>query len=63
MLELVETQAVSDGELAERVRSGDTAAFAELWQRHYRPAYRAASQFSRMIDPDDLLSEAYLRVY
>lgn len=63
MLELVETQAASDGELAERVRSGDTAAFAELWQRHYRPAYRAASQFSRMIDPDDLLSEAYLRVY
>ncbi|NYF09232.1 RNA polymerase sigma factor (sigma-70 family) [Leifsonia sp. AK011] len=53
----------SDAELTERIRSGDTRAFAELWQRHYRPAYRAAMQFSRIMEPDDLLSEAYLRVY
>ena len=55
--------AASDAELSERIRSGDTRAFAELWQRHYRPAYRAAQQFARTMEPDDLISEAYLRVY
>ena len=53
----------SDAELTERIRNGDTRAFAELWQRHYRPAYRAAQQFARTMEPDDLISEAYLRVY
>ncbi|MDH6182285.1 RNA polymerase sigma factor (sigma-70 family) [Microbacteriaceae bacterium SG_E_30_P1] len=63
MLETDVATVTSDAELIERIRSGDTRAFGELWQRHYRPAYRAAQQFSRTIEPDDLISEAYLRVY
>jgi RNA polymerase sigma factor (sigma-70 family) len=52
----------SDTELIERARSGDTSAFAELWRRHFRPAARVARQFTS-IDADDLVSEAYVRIY
>ena len=53
----------SDAELIERARSGDSAAFGELWRRHYRPAVRVARQFTSSIDADDLVSEAYARIY
>ena len=53
----------SDTELIERARSGDTSAFAELWRRHYRPAARVARQFTSSIDADDLVSEAYARIF
>ncbi|MBN9606050.1 MAG: sigma-70 family RNA polymerase sigma factor [Actinomycetales bacterium] len=52
----------SDTELIERARSGDSRAFGELWRRHYLPAVRAARQFTS-IDADDLVSEAYTRIY
>jgi len=52
----------SDAELIECARSGDTSAFAELWRRHFRPAARVARQFTS-IDADDLVSEAYVRIY
>lgn len=52
----------SDTELIESARSGDTSAFAELWRRHFRPAARVARQFTS-IDADDLVSEAYARIY
>ncbi len=52
----------SDGEYIERARAGDTSAFAELWRRHYRSAVRVARQFTS-IDADDLVSEAYVRIY
>ncbi len=63
MSEVEIASAVSDAELITRVRGGETDAFAELWRRHYRPAHRAAALVARWADPDDLLSEAYLRVY
>lgn len=53
----------SDAELIEWVRSGDTRAFGELWRRHYRSAARVARQFTSSIDADDLVSEAYARIY
>src|SRR3954447_3385882 len=53
----------SDTELIESARSGDTSAFAELWRRHYRCAARVARQFTSSIDADDLVSEAYTRIY
>jgi RNA polymerase sigma factor (sigma-70 family) len=53
----------SDAELIERARSGDSGAFGELWRRHYRPAARVARQFTSSIDADDLVSEAYARIY
>ena len=52
----------SDADLVERARTGDRRAFGELWNRHYRPAIRAARQFTS-IDADDLVSEAYTRIY
>jgi RNA polymerase sigma factor (sigma-70 family) len=53
----------SDAELIERARSGDTRSFGELWRRHYRSAARVARQFTSSIDADDLVSEAYARIY
>ena len=53
----------SDAELIELARSGDTRAFGELWRRHYRSAARVARQFTSSIDADDLVSEAYARIY
>jgi RNA polymerase sigma factor (sigma-70 family) len=53
----------SDADLIERARSGDPRAFGELWRRHYRSAARVARQFTSSIDADDLVSEAYARIY
>ena len=53
----------SDEELVERTRSGDQRAFAELWRRHFRSGARVARQFTSSIDADDLVSEAYTRIY
>jgi RNA polymerase sigma factor (sigma-70 family) len=53
----------SDQELIDSARSGDTSAFAELWRRHYRSAARVARQFTSSIDADDLVSEAYARIF
>ena len=53
----------SDEELVANARSGDQSAFAELWRRHYRSGARVARQFTSSIDADDLVSEAYTRIY
>jgi RNA polymerase sigma factor (sigma-70 family) len=53
----------SDEALVERARSGDQRAFAELWRRHYRSGARVARQFTSSLDADDLVSEAYTRIY
>ncbi|WP_162621909.1 sigma-70 family RNA polymerase sigma factor [Microbacterium suaedae] len=54
---------VSDGDLVLRSRSGDTAAFAELWSRHYRSGVTAARNITSSIDPDDLVQEAYAKIF
>ncbi|MGN6324466.1 sigma-70 family RNA polymerase sigma factor [Pseudolysinimonas sp.] len=53
----------SDAELIESARSGDTRAYGELWQRHFRSAARVARQCTSSIDADDLVSEAYARIF
>lgn len=53
----------SDEALIERTRAGDRRAFAELWRRHFRSGARVARQFTSSIDADDLVSEAYTRIY
>jgi RNA polymerase sigma factor (sigma-70 family) len=53
----------SDETLIANARSGDQAAFAELWRRHFRSGARVARQFTSSIDADDLVSEAYTRIY
>lgn len=57
-----ETQ-VSDAELVLLARAGDRAAFAELWERHARSGLRVARQVTSSLDPEDLVSEAYTRIY
>ncbi len=53
----------SDEALIEQTRAGDQRAFAELWRRHYRSGARVARQFTSSVDADDLVAEAYTRIY
>ncbi|MCU1556048.1 MAG: sigma-70 family polymerase sigma factor [Microbacteriaceae bacterium] len=53
----------SDESLVLLARAGDRNAFAELWQRHARSGMRVARQFTSSLDADDLVSEAYTRIY
>ncbi|QNE45939.1 sigma-70 family RNA polymerase sigma factor [Glaciihabitans sp. INWT7] len=53
----------SDESLVALARAGDRSAFAQLWQRHARSGLRVARQFTSSIDADDLVSEAYARIY
>lgn len=55
--------AESDEELVERARRGNKSAFGELWQRHFRSGARVARQFTSSLDADDLVAEAYTRIY
>ncbi|MCU1421671.1 MAG: sigma-70 family polymerase sigma factor [Microbacteriaceae bacterium] len=53
----------SDESLVLLARAGDKSAFAELWQRHARSGMRVARQFTSSSEADDLVSEAYVRIY
>jgi RNA polymerase sigma factor (sigma-70 family) len=52
----------SDATLVSRTREGDETAFAELWRRHAAAGRTVARGFSSF-DPDDLVSESFLRLY
>ena len=52
-----------DAALAELARAGNSDAFAELWTRHVGAGTAAARQFSTIADPEDIVSEAYLRIF
>lgn len=53
----------ADADLVLRTRSGDKEAFGELWFRHYRSGIAVARSVSTGHDPDDLVQEAYTRIY
>ncbi|MGX5771303.1 sigma-70 family RNA polymerase sigma factor [Microbacterium trichothecenolyticum] len=53
----------ADADLVLRTRTGDTAAFAELWRRHYRAGVTVARNMTSSLDADDLVQEAYTRIY
>jgi RNA polymerase sigma factor (sigma-70 family) len=53
----------SDFELVTATREGSNDAFAELWNRHARAATNFATTLRDLADPDDLVSEAYIRVF
>ena len=57
------TDTRSDAELADATRNGDAQAFAVLWQRHSEAGLRAARAVTRSIDPDDLVSEAFTKIF
>ena len=52
-----------DADLVLRSRSGDAVAFGELWRRHYRSGISVARSVSPSTDPDDLVQEAYTKIY
>ena len=54
---------LGDADLVLRARSGDTRAFGELWRRHYRSGIVVARNVSPGTDADDLVQEAYTRIY
>ncbi|MDR7185183.1 RNA polymerase sigma factor (sigma-70 family) [Microbacterium trichothecenolyticum] len=58
-----EVVADADADLVLRTRSGDTDAFAELWRRHYRAGVTVARNMTSSLDADDLVQEAYTRIY
>ncbi|ODA89575.1 hypothetical protein ATY41_04680 [Leifsonia xyli subsp. xyli] len=49
--------------LLERVRAGDTSAYGELWSRHRNRAYTIAMRTTRSIEADDLVAEAFTRIF
>lgn len=58
-----EGPALQDRALLEAARAGSADAFRELWRQHHRAAHRYASALTRRFDADDLVSEAFLRVF
>ncbi|MCW2788813.1 MAG: hypothetical protein JWP56_1116 [Aeromicrobium sp.] len=63
MPEMVSTRAgSSDAELILAVRSGDTEAYGDLFDRHRDAALRMARQLVRGPDADDLVAESFYRV-
>lgn len=54
---------IADADLILRTRSGDTGAFGELWRRHYPAGVTVARSVTSSIDADDLVQEAYTRIY
>lgn len=53
----------SDAELIARVRGGDRDAYGHLFERHRDAAARLAGSLSRSGDADDLVSEAFVKVF
>ncbi|WP_185842915.1 sigma-70 family RNA polymerase sigma factor [Microbacterium kyungheense] len=54
---------LGDADLVVRTRAGDRSAFGELWRRHYRAGVTVARNMTSSLDPDDLVQEAYTRIY
>jgi len=54
---------LSDSELIDLVRGGDMDAYGELWRRHSRAATAVARSYTNSFDPDDLVSEAFAKIF
>jgi len=60
----VSTVRVSDADLVQRARQGDTAAFGELIDRHRAAVYRAAlAALGSPADAEDAAQDAFLAAY
>jgi len=53
---------VSDEELLDLVRTGDEAAFTQLYKRHGAAARRLASSYTGAADADELVDDAFQAV-
>ncbi|WP_119696828.1 sigma-70 family RNA polymerase sigma factor [Microbacterium halotolerans] len=58
-----DNERTADADLVLRSRSGDADAFGELWRRHYRSGIVAARNISHDLDADDLVQEAYAKIF
>ena len=54
---------MSDEELLGVCRAGDAEAFAALWERHRKAGLTAARNIAPTLDPEDLVSDSYLRIF
>uniref|UniRef100_UPI0028991DB0 RNA polymerase sigma factor n=1 Tax=Microbacterium sp. TaxID=51671 RepID=UPI0028991DB0 len=54
---------LSDHDLVEATRAGDSNAYGVLWDRHSPSALRAARAITSSIDPEDLVSEAFAKTF
>lgn len=63
LLSSVKIDALSDTELLGLSRDGDSAAFGALWERHRLAGIVAARNIASTLDPDDLVSSAYLKIF
>ncbi|HOA87642.1 MAG TPA: sigma-70 family RNA polymerase sigma factor [Microbacteriaceae bacterium] len=54
---------MADADLVLRARSGSRDAFGELWRRHHRSGLTVARNITSSIDADDLVQEAYTRIF
>lgn len=54
---------IGDPALLESVRAGDADAYTELWYRHARAGHRMARALTDRFEPDDLVAEAFSRIY
>lgn len=61
--EACEPIGLGDADLVLRSRSGDRGAFGELWRRHYRAGVTVARNVTSSLDAEDLVQEAYTRIY
>jgi RNA polymerase sigma factor (sigma-70 family) len=59
----VSREHLSDETLIGQMRKGDREAYAELWRRHFRVGLRAARSFDHLEDPEDLVAEAFTRIF
>src|SRR5690606_37341234 len=63
LLASVQIDAHSDTDLLNLSRAGDRAAFGVLWQRHRLAGIVAARNIASTLDPEDLVSSAYLKIF
>lgn len=53
---------ISDEKLISLSRTGDTAAYAELWRRHSTAGLAVARSYTSGFDPDDVVSESFAKI-
>lgn len=58
-----ELHGLSDSDLVDLARSGSESAYGELWNRHAGAAKRLAYSTTKTFDADDIVAEAFTRIY
>jgi RNA polymerase sigma factor (sigma-70 family) len=54
---------LTDEQLLTALRAGDKLAYGELWRRHSRAGLKAARSYQHLGEPEDLVAEAFARIY